>query len=418
MPSHPLLPLLKNQKLMEELALTYGTPLYIYSRNRLAENLNRLDRALADNFNNYHICYAIKANSNPNLIRIMKEILPALGGDCSSPGEMLAAELAGINLKDCIYTGNYESREELILAVNKYCHLNLDDITSLQRLIELPHNKEISFRLNPGFGKGTFAQIVTAGKEAKFGIPEHKILEAYKQAKKAGLNKFGIQCMAGSGVLDESYFPELLKAIIKIMKNIEKTLNINFSYVSMGGGFGIPYEEHEIPLDLNRVFKNLSSVFYSNYSRDDLHTPALWIEPGKILVADAGLLLTRVNAVKNSYKQYIGLDAGMETFMRPALYGAYQRLYKIGALESEAIGKVDFTGPICENTDRLAVDRAFPPVQEGDLIALMDAGAYGYAMSHNFNGRPRAAEVLVAHDQHFLLRKRETIQDLYKNCDL
>ncbi|MEE8336395.1 MAG: diaminopimelate decarboxylase, partial [Candidatus Neomarinimicrobiota bacterium] len=402
----------------EELARTYGTPLYIYSKDRLAANLNRLDQALAVNFKKYHICYAVKANSNPNLLRIMKEILPSLGGDCSSPGEMYAAELAGIDLKDCIYTGNYESCEDLLLAVQKNCRLNLDDITSLDRLIEFPDSREISFRLNPGFGKGTFSQIVTAGKEAKFGIPEFKINEAYARAKKAGFNKFGIQCMAGSGVLDESYFPELLKAIITAARNIEKELDIHFSFLSIGGGFGIPYEDLQTPLDLNRVFKKLSQEFYSNYTMEDPDTPSLWIEPGKILVGDAGILLTRVNGVKKSYKQYIGLDGGMETFMRPALYGAYQRLYKIGALDSEAVGKFDFTGPICENTDRLAVNRAFPQVYEGDLIALMDAGAYGYAMSHNFNGRPRPAEVLVENSTHSLLRNRETIQDLYKNCNV
>lgn len=418
MHSHPLIPIIQNRDLLKGLAQSFGTPLYIYSQQRLVDNISKLDKALKTHFLKYHICYAIKANSNPHLIRVLRDALPSLGGDCSSPGEIHAAEKSGIKPDDCIYTGNYESAEELSLALEKGCHLNLDDGNSFDRLKQLAIPKEISFRLNPGYGKGTFSQITTAGENAKFGIPKENILEAYRTAKDAGVKRFGIQCMAGSGVLNEAYFPELLKAILNTAREVENALNITMSFISLGGGYGIPYRDEDRPLDVDAVFKNLSAVFYSFYNRVDAESPALWIEPGKIIVGDAGILLAKVTGTKDSYKNYIGLGAGMETLMRPALYGAQHRIYKVGAVDAPARSTVDFTGPICENTDRVAVDRPFPEVQEGDLIAVLDAGAYGYSMSHNFNTRPRAAEILLDGSESKLIRRRETIEDLFKLCDV
>lgn len=413
---HPLLNLVENTALLKELADTFSTPLYIYSQERLHQNLTCLNRALDDHFGRYRICYAIKANSNPNLLRVLKKLLPSLGGDCSSPGEILMAEKAGIQPDDCIYTGNYESREELRFALSKGCHLNLDDGSSLERLIEVGLPKEISFRLNPGFGRGSFSQIVTAGKEAKFGILRETILKAYRTAREAGVEQFGIQCMAGSGVLDESYFPKLLKAILETARHIENTLKIRLDYISMGGGFGIPYLAEEKPLDIQVVCSRLAKVFQQFYNPNT--APELWVEPGKFIVGDAGILLASVNGTKTSYKNFIGLDAGMETLMRPALYQAYHRIFKVGTNQESGECIYDFTGPICENTDRLAVDRSFPAVKTGDLVTIMDVGAYGFSMSNNFNNRPRAAEVLLNEEKATLIRRRETMKDLLRLCDV
>jgi len=414
MNNHPLRELIKNTDLMANIANTYGTPSYIYVKDRIDHNVGRLENALASHFNRHHICYAIKANSNPNLLKVMKTALPNLGGDCSSPGEIFAAEWAGISPEDCIYTGNFESEEDLAFALERGCFLNLDDETSFDRLMHIGTPKRVSFRLNPGFGKGTFSQITTAGENAKFGIPAEKIILAYQKAKDAGIKTFGLQCMAGSGNLDQSYFVELLTAIVRHTKKIETELAIRFEFISMGGGLGIPYKDEEIPLNYDRLFLDLSEVLYANYENQET-APALWIEPGKSIVADAGFILTKVTGLKESYKNFVGLDAGMETLMRPALYGAHHRMFKIGD-HGEHNGTYDFTGPICENTDRIAVKRNFPKVNEGDLIAIMDAGAYGFAMSHNFNTRPRAAEVLLDGDSHQLIRRRESIEDIFANC--
>ena len=401
---------------MSSLAKNYGTPLYIYSEKRLLANLDRLNNALKTNFNKYHICYALKANSNPALITKMKKHLTSLGADCSSPGELHAAKLGGIDHHESIYTGNYESQEDLQAAYNSGCHINLDDITSFHRLTKIGIPDEISFRLNPGFGKGTFSQIITGGENAKFGVPHYEIVDAYRTAKNAGVKRFGIQCMTGSGILDPDYFSALMKNVLKNMNVIHQELGIRMDYISLGGGFGIPYQDGETPLDFDRVFKKVGDVFSAHFKKDA--KPSLWIEPGKSVVGDTGLLLTKVNGIKKSYKTFIGLDAGMETLMRPALYGAYHRIYKVGEPDGKSTNIVDITGRICENTDRLAVDRPFPEVSEGDLIAIMDTGAYGYAMAHQFNTRPRPAEVLINGDQSSLIRERETIQDIFRTCDV
>ena len=413
---HPLRQLISNSDLMKSLAKQYGTPLYIYDADRIKNNVLVLEKGLSKYFHKFHICYAIKSNSNPHLLKIMLEANSQMGGDCSSPGDIHAAELSGMKLSDCIYTGNYESESDLIEALEKGCNINLDDETSLDRLLKIKCPERISFRLNPGFGKGTFSQITTAGKEAKFGIPTEKIIQAYKKAKKVGIKKFGIQCMVGSGNLDQAHFIEVLTAIMDQTKSIESETNIVFDFISMGGGFGIPYRDEEKPINFDQLFLALSEVYYNTFP-DKENAPALWIEPGKSIIGDSGFILSSVTGTKNSYKNFIGIDAGMETLMRPALYGAYHRIYKVDNHDLDK-DTFDFTGQICENTDRIAVQRSFPEVNEGDLITIMDSGAYGYSMSNNFNTRPRAAEVLLNNDNVKLIRKRETINDLFTHCNV
>ena len=414
--SHPLKELINNKPLFNSLAKEYGTPLYIYDKNQLIKNIKKIHSALASNFDDFHICYTIKANSNPNIIRVLKSEIPSLGADCSSPGELYAAKLAGISSNDCIFTGNYESQEDLEIAFEQKAHINLDDITSFKRLKQIGIPKEVSFRLNPGFGKGAFSQVVTGGKNSKFGVPKHAILDAYKMAKDSGIKNFGIQCMTGSGVLDHEYFPKLMKEILKTVELINKELKIDFHHISLGGGYGIPYSDDEISLDFNKVFHDVSRVFHSFYNGSD--KPELWIEPGKSVVGNTGILLSKVTGIKNSYKKFIGLDAGMETLMRPALYNAHHRIYKIGCPEAETTQTVDFTGRICENTDRLAIDRKFTDIDEGDLVAIMDVGAYGFTMSHQFCTRPKAAEILLDGDKSTLIRERESIEDLFSKCEV
>ena len=415
--SHPLLNIIKDKSLLSTIAEKYGTPLYIYSEERLIENVNKINSALSNNFDSYHICYTIKANSNPHLIKTLKDTIPSLGADCASPGEIYVAGKAGIKGSECIYTGNYESLEDLDYALKAGAHINLDDITSFNRMKSIGLPNDISFRLNPGFGKGAFAQIITGGENSKFGVPHYEIVNAYRLAKESGINKFGIQCMTGSGVLDSDYFPKLMTEILRTIHLISNELDIHMDYISLGGGYGIPYQDDEVGLDFEQVFKEVAKKFHPYFEYRNDNKPTLWVEPGKSIVGDTGILLTRVTGIKESYKSYIGVDAGMETLMRPALYGAYHRIYKVGEPDAPNIKKVDITGRICENTDRLAVDRDFPEVKEGDLIAVMDTGAYSYTMSHQFCTRPRAAEIFLNGEETRLIRKRETIEDIFNNCE-
>ena len=417
MTKHPLLDKVLDGSILKNICEEYGTPLYTYYGERIRNNLNSIDAALKNNFDKYQIYYAVKSNNNPNLLTFMHQHLPSLGADCSSPGELLAAERARIPMKNCVYTGNYESVDDLQSAVDSGCEVNLDDESSFKRLKNICIPEYISFRLNPGAGKGRFTEIVTGGHDAKFGIPVEKIAAVYKSALTDGVKSFGLQCHAGSAILDQNHFRDNTGLILKAARNIEDTIDHRLLKISIGSGFGMPYTDDEDPLDFNNVFHLVAKVFKEFYGQHQDDWPVLCIEPGRAIVGDAGILLARVTGIKKSYKNFIGLDAGMETLMRPALYGAFHRIYKVGELSNERKMTVDVTGRICENTDRLAVDIPFPYVDEGDVIAIMDAGAYGYSMAHQFNTRPRPAEVLVDNNKPRLIRSRETIEDIFLKCD-
>jgi diaminopimelate decarboxylase len=418
MAKHPLLKEVQDNILLKKYSNKFGTPLYIYYGYQIKENLQEINSALQSYFDQYQIYYAVKSNSNPNLLSFMHNYIPSMGADCSSPGELFAANKAGIPMESCVYNGNYESKKDLQSAYDSGCEINLDDSTSFQRLKKIGVPNYISFRLNPGIGKGRFSQIITGGKEAKFGIPKEKIIHIYESAKKDGVKLFGLQCHSGSAILDEDHFVNNTHLILNTARRIENRIEQNLSKISIGSGFGIPYSDDEDALDLNNVFCKISQVFEDFYGRDKSDWPTLCIEPGRSIIGNTCILLAKVTGIKESYKNFIGLDAGMETLMRPALYGAEHRIYKLGTKHETENLPVDITGRICENTDRLAVNISFPRVVEGDLIAIMDAGAYGYAMSNQYNTRPRSAEILVNGDEYHLIRSRETIEDIFQNCSI
>ena len=417
MNNHPLSSLISDQELLEKFANEYGTPLYVYSEERLNENISRLSSAIGNSFEKHHIYYAVKANSNTHIISALKAAFHGLGCDCSSPGELYAAKKTDINIADCVYTGNYESINDLKTAYESGCEINLDDLNSLKRLKTIGIPEYISFRINPGKGHGRFKGIMTGGKDSKFGIPKETISNAYILAKEFGVKKFGLQCHAGSATLDVKTFSEIAKLVLSSAKEIEGHINQRLEKISIGSGFGIPYKDSEEPLDLNLLFHEIQNVFHEYYGKNQSEWPILCIEPGRILVADTGFILARVTGTKSSYKNFLGLDAGMETLMRPALYGAYHRVLKIGNSQNNNM-VYDITGRICENTDRISEEHNMPEMNEGDLCAIMDAGAYGYSMSHNFNTRPRPAEILIKNKKEKLIRRRESIEDLFKGCDV
>ncbi|MAG78040.1 diaminopimelate decarboxylase, partial [archaeon] len=287
-----------------ELANHHKTPIYIYNKQIILKRIQQLK----DSFPNTKICYAIKANSNPKILKIIAE--QGIGADCSNGVEILLAKNANFNY--IIYTGVNPTQQDLKIALENDVTINLDDISIFKRLLKLGKPKIISFRINPGFGKGKFPSIVVGGHGTKFGMNESLATEAYKLAKQSGIEKFGIHMMTGSGVNYEEYFTELTNTIQEIAKRIETSVNINFEFMDIGGGIGVPYEPHEKHLNIQSIGNSVETAFK--------HSAKLMIEPGKFIVAESGTLLTTVTTVKNNF---IGVDAGMSTLIRPALYGAY-----------------------------------------------------------------------------------------------
>ncbi len=394
---------------IKELANEYGTPFYVYDKLKFQNNYKRLNEAFIKHYENTKIHFSVKANSNISVLKVFNEI--GCGADCSSPFEYHYAKKAGFTNDRILYTGNYESPEDLETVAKEGLMLNLDDITSFKRIQKIHTPELVSFRINPGYGRGGFEGITTAGTEAKFGVPYEKAFEAYKLAKDAGVKRFGIHMMTGSNNLEPYFFAEIVDKLMMIAGDIFNELDIIPEYVDIGGGFGIPYYDGEEELNVEATGEKVAKVFIENCDKYGFGRPKLILEPGRYLAGNAGYLVTSVTAIKESYKKFVGLDAGMNFLIRPALYGAFHRVRVYG--KDDYTEKVNLCGQICENSDIFAKNISMPIVEEGDIVTFLDAGAYGYVMASNYNNRMRPPEILVDDDNHKLIRRRETVEDIF-----
>lgn len=394
--------------LSEKIAEEFGTPVYVYSEDRIREKAKRLFAAFNKHCKNFRVYYAIKANINPVIIKILDS--EGCGADTSNIYEMKLAE--NINSKNILFTGAYVSTEDLKFAYENKIPINIGEISALDKLLRIGCPDFLSFRVNTGMGKGQYKGVVVGGPEAKFGIPEKDIIDAYKKAKDAGAKRFGIHTMAGSGILDENYFAELVSTLLDVAGKISKELKIQFELVNIGGGLGIPHGR-ENELDIEKTAENVCNKFNEKVKELRLGDPVLAMEPGKYLIGDAGVLLTRVIAKNESFRSFVGVDASMSTLLRPALYGAKHTIQLISD-EVRPLKKVDVVGPVCESTDTFAKDIELPELKENDLLAILDVGAYGYAMSSQYNSFPRCAEVLVCNGKFRLIREKESFEDLIR----
>ncbi len=394
---------------VQELAEKYGTPLYVYDFPRIRENAQQLKTAFRSDDVNVDFYYAMKANCHPAILDVFVE--EGYGMDCVSPGELKLALQAGGKPENILYTGNYESPDDLKAAFDSGAKINLDDISTLYRLLKIGTPELITYRINPGKGNGKYEEITTGGDKAKFGVPYEKSVTAYKNAIDAGIKRFGAHMMTGSGVLDADYFPNMLELFLNELGEIISELGIDFEFIDMGGGLGIPYFGDDEMLDIKKVGKNTLSVFQKKVKQLKLGNPTLALEPGRYLVGDAGIMISRVTGIKEGYRTFIGIDAGFNTLIRSALYGA-QHPIVINGKENEAPSiKADICGQICENTDIFAKDRMLPLTEEGDLMIFTQAGAYGNVMSMPYNLRFRPAEVAIVNGKDKLITRREVFDD-------
>jgi diaminopimelate decarboxylase len=399
---------------IRQLSDEFGTPLYVYDADKIKSNYHKLKDTFQKYYPKTKIHYSVKANSNLSIIKLFNEL--DSGVDCSSPIEIFLAEKAGVSHDKILYTGNYESPDDFRALRGKNIKLNLDDINSFHRLIKIFTPNQIAFRINPGIGRGGYEGITTAGTDAKFGVPYERAYDAYKLAMQSGIENFGIHMMTGSNNLEPYYFAEVVEKLMKIAGYIFGKLGIQPQYIDIGGGMGIPYEQDEDELNVDLMAEMVTEIFKEKCEKYNFGEPDLLMEPGRYFVANAGYLITSVTGIKNSYKTFVGVDAGMSTLLRPALYGANHKVFVYGKEELEQ--NVNLCGQICENSDIFAKNVFMPIVEEGDLLVFADVGAYGYVMSSNYNNRLRPAEVLLKNGNPTLIRRREKIEDmlaLYEN---
>lgn len=405
---------MKKTVAVKNLAEQYGTPLYVYDADRIRQNYRRLAQAFQSRWTPFQIFYALKANPNPAVVKILLE--EGAGCDCASQNEILLARQLGVSGEKILFSGNNLTDDDFKTGLEAQALFNLDDISLLPRLLQFGRPEVLSFRINPKIGKSNVhASDVMAGETAKFGIPWERAEEAYALAKASGFKRFGVHMMTGSCVTDPDYFAKISAKLLDCVGPIARKLKIDFEFINIGGGFGIPYRPREESLDIEKTAECVVDVFQQKAKKFGLGKPKLFVEPGRYLVGDAGVLIGRVHAIKESYKKFAGTDIGMNILARPVLYGAYHDIHieksRVPGPVSLVQEVVTITGQACENADAWAKDRKLPKLEVGDWIVVENAGAYGYAMSYPYNGRLRAAEVLVDGNQTHLIRRRETFAD-------
>ena len=396
---------------VKELAEKYDTPLYVLSEKRIRDNYNRLHSMLINNYKYVRVYYAAKANTNLTVLRILQSEGAYL--DTVSPGEVFMGLSSGFTPEKILFTGTSVRDDELKFLAGANITVNVDSQSELDRLLKIAVPPVVSVRVNPEVGAGHHSHCITAGPESKFGLMEEEALKAYATAKKARVERFGIHMHIGSGILDVEPYVLAVEKLLSIAKRVHEEVGVEFEFIDIGGGLGVPYKPEDKDLDLSEFSSKIVVPFKSKVKEYGLGKPFLCVEPGRYLVCDASILLTSVNTVKvTPTKKFVGVDAGFNTLVRPTMYGSYHPILvanKVAQAEKETY---DVVGPICESGDVLAKDRALPKVEEGDLLAVLNAGAYGFSMSSPYNSRPRAAEVMIRQGKDVLVRKREELSDL------
>jgi diaminopimelate decarboxylase len=393
---------------LEAIARELGTPAYVYSD----ATLRRHYKVLADAFTgvNFLIAYAVKANSNLGVIATLASL--GAGADVVSGGELMKAMAAGVPADRIVFSGVGKTEEEIALGLTRGIHqFNVESMPELHRISRVAQRlgirAKMAFRVNPHVEAGGHAHISTGKPEDKFGIAWHEADAFYAEARALpGIDPVGVAVHIGSQIFRVAPLREAWTKVAALVRGLrEKGLAI--SRLDFGGGLGVPYQPSDEPD---------SPALYAAQAREvlgDLDVQLI-LEPGRLIAANAGVLISRVEYVKErDGRTFVVLDAGMNDLIRPALYGAH---HEVMPVRTPALGAprrpVDLVGPICESTDRFAKDREMPPLKEGDLVAFMSAGAYGATLSSQYNSRPLVAEALVRGDACFVVRRRPTFEEM------
>ena len=398
----------------KELLENFGSPLFVYNENIFRARCREMAQLVP--YENFKVTYSMKANSNLTLLKIAHE--EGLHADAMSPGEIYILGNAGFKSDEIFYISNNVSDEELQFAIDRGITTSVDSLSQLRRYGKLNPGGNVCVRFNPGVGAGHHKKVVTAGKKTKFGVNQDKtymvkaILADYK------LKLIGINQHIGSLFMEGDKYLESIHSILETASEFE-----NLEFVDFGGGFGIPYKKQEGQerLELEQFGKHFADVlkdWTDKYGRKIMFR----IEPGRYISAESCILLGNVYVRKNNYeKVFIGTDLGFNTLIRPALYDSHHEIevYRNGSLVKDGeFENSNIVGNICESGDVMAHERSLPVIDEGDILGVMDAGAYGYSMSSNYNNRLRPAEVLIQSDSTVkIIRRRDTLDDLLRNFE-
>lgn len=404
----------------KEIAKTYPTPFHIYDEKGIRENAEKLRKAFSWNkgFREY---FAVKATPNPFLIQILKEF--GFGVDCSTMTELIMADKMGFScdkMKDGImFSSNATPEEEFVYAKKIGAIINLDDFTMVDFLEETAGIPEkICCRYNPGGEFKISTTIMDNPGDAKYGMTKDQMIEAYKILKQKGVKEFGIHAFLASNTVTNEYYPTLAKELFELAVELKEKTGANITFINLSGGIGIPYTPDKEPNDIMVIGESVKKVFEEVLVPAGLGDVALYTELGRFMMGPYGALVTKAIHEKHIYKEYIGCDACAANLMRPAMYGAYHHISVLGKENEPCDHKYDITGSLCENNDKFAIDRMLPKIDMGDYLFIHDAGAHGFAMGYNYNGKLRSAELLLKEDGSVqMIRRAETVKDYLATFD-
>ncbi len=389
---------------LENIAKKYGTPAYCYSYNQLKDNIIRFKRI----FRSFSpiICFAVKSNTNLNLIKEIKKF--GLGADVVSQGELMMAIKAGINPKKIVFSGVGKLRDEIKYAIDKKILLiNAESMSEIKEIDKIAKSKNkkvmIGLRLNPNTDAKTLSQISTGKKGNKFGVNQKTFIELVKYCKNS--KNLDLKCLSvhiGSQILTHKPYEKMLNVIDKTISKV----NHKFKFIDLGGGMGISYTKRNKVLNY-RKYNSAIKKFLKK------HNSKIIFEPGRSIIGNVGTLISKIIYIKkDENKNFVILDAGMNDLIRPALYGAFHKIIPVTKRQKKIKKTSEFVGPICESTDKFTTIKKFQELNEKDIIAICDVGAYGMSLSSNYNLRPKPVELLIRGSKIEVIRKRQKYKDI------
>jgi len=403
---------------VEEIAKEFPTPFHLYDEKGIRENVKALKDAFSWN-KGYREFFAVKATPNPFLIKILNEY--DCGCDCSSLTELMLSETLNITGDHIMFSSNDTPIEEF-----KYCNdlggiINLDDITHIEAVEKavgyLPET--MSCRYNPG---GVFQMsngIMDNPGDAKYGMTPEQIVEAFKIMKAKGVKNFGLHAFLASNTVTNEYYPKLAGIMFELAVKLHEETGADIKFINLSGGIGIPYRPDQEPNDIKVIGEGVREQFERVLVPAGMGDVAIYTELGRYMMGPYGALITKAIHEKHTHKEYVGVDACAVNLMRPAIYGAYHHITVLGKEDAPCDHKYDVTGSLCENCDKFAVDRMLPEIEKGDYLFIHDAGAHGFSMGYNYNGKLKSAEILLKEDGSYkLIRRAETPADYFATFDI
>ncbi|MBR1758520.1 MAG: diaminopimelate decarboxylase [Lachnospiraceae bacterium] len=394
----------------------FPTPFYIYDEKAIRENARRLREAFAWN-PGFKEFFAVKATPNPFLLKILKE--EGCGTDCSSMTELMLSQALGFGEGEIMFSSNDTPPEEFAKAREVQAIINLDDLTHVECLAQAAGVPEIvCCRYNPGGDFSISNNIMDHPGDAKYGMTKAQIKEAYRKLMTLGAKEFGIHSFLASNTVTNAYYPALARILFELAVELKEETGAEIRFINLSGGVGIAYRPDQPENDIDEIGEGVRKAYEEVLVPAGMGNVAIYTELGRFMLAPYGQLVTTAIHEKHIYKEYIGVDACAVNLMRPAMYGAYHHITVLGKENAPHDHVYDVTGSLCENNDKFAIDRALPEIAMGDLLVIHDAGAHGYAMGYNYNGKLKCAELLLKEDGSVqMIRRAETPKDYFATFD-